>query len=150
MNVKDMIHSDFSSISPQVNLFTAAQMMVRENIDTLFVVNGEQLIGVIGIRDLFTVPVPASFGGPMNKKDEAILTKQWKQTPVENVMSSYVLSVRQDTPLMFAAEIMVNKGKHPLAVTEGEKIIGVIDRADIIKSLLRLDQDQLFIKQILS
>ncbi len=142
MIVKDVMHSFSLSISPQMNLFTAAQMMVRENIDTLFVVNEEQLIGVIGIRDLFTVPVPASFGGPMNKKDEAILTKQWKQTPVENVMSPYVLSVRQDTPLMNAAELMVNKGKHPLAVTEDKRIIGVIDRADIIKSLLELEQNQ--------
>ncbi len=142
MIVKDVMRSTFISISPQANLLLAAQMMVQGNIDTVFVVNGDLLLGVIGIRDLFTVPVPASFGGPMNKKDEGILTKQWQQTPVENVMSSYVLSVRPETSLMNAAEIMVNKGKHPLAVTEGKRIIGVIDRADIIKSLLGLEQNQ--------
>jgi CBS domain-containing protein len=43
----------------------AAEGMIHKGIDTLFVIKNDRGVGAIGIRDLFILPVPASFGSPM-------------------------------------------------------------------------------------
>ncbi|KPL77268.1 hypothetical protein ADN00_09010 [Ornatilinea apprima] len=138
MIVKDVMRSKFLCISPKSSLRLAAEIMVREGVETLFVVNGEQLVGAIGIRDLFTSPVPASYGRPMQRQIENTLIQKWDNAPVENLMTPYVLGVTEESPLMSAATLMINQGKHPLAVTKDQKIVGIIDRIDIVKYLLGL------------
>ncbi len=136
MIVKDVMRTDFASIPPNATLEEAAKIMLNTGTETLFVLQDNQLVGVIDIRDLFTTPIPASFGTPMIRQEEEILTRKWRTATVEPLMNPYVIKVKEDCPLMVAAEIMVNRGKHPIAVVMNESLIGVIDRADIIRALL--------------
>jgi len=140
MLVKSAMKKNFFTISPKANLLEAATLMVKEGVSTLFVIGESQLIGVIGIRDLFTCPIPASFGQSMPAHTEKSLIQQWENTPVENMMVQDVVSVMEDSSLISAAAIMVNTGKHPLVVKNGGEFAGVIDRVDIIKALLELRQ----------
>ncbi len=137
MIVKDFMRSNVVCISSQSTLRAAAEKMIREGVETLFVIENDQLVGVIGIRDLFTLPVPASYGGPMrSRQDEETLVRQWGITPIVQLMNTQIISVTEERPLMSAAEIMVNKGKHPLAVLRGNQLVGTVDRTDVIRALL--------------
>jgi len=139
MIVRDFMHKNFNCVSPQCTMRSAAEKMIREGVETLFVIENDQLVGVIGIRDLFTLPVPASYGGPMrSRQDEEALVRRWGTTPVVQLMNTYIISVTEECPLMSAAEMMVNKGKHPLAILRSNQLIGIIDRTDIIRALLEL------------
>jgi len=137
MIVKDVMRTDFITITPETTLEAAANLMIQTSSETLFVLKGSQLVGVIGIRDLFTLPVPASFGGPMVRQAEELLIRKWETMIVEYLMNPYVIKVNEDCPLIDVAEIMVNRGKHPIAVVKNKCLIGVIDRSDIIRALLK-------------
>jgi CBS domain-containing protein len=135
--VKDVMRSNFVCISSQSTLRAAAEKMIHERVETFFVIENDQLVGVIGIRDLFTLPVPASYGRPMrSRQDEEALVRRWGTTPIVQLMNTQIISVTEECPLMSAAEMMVNKGKHPLAVLRGNHLVGTIDRTDIIRALL--------------
>jgi len=126
-------------VSTRSSLRTIAEVMIQKKVETVFVVENEKVLGVLGIRDLFTLPIPASFGGPMQRQVEESLINRWTEPPVENLMNQDVIRKPEDYPLMLAAEMMVNRGKHPLAVMQGEKMVGTIDRRDIVQALLMLN-----------
>lgn len=69
-------------------------------------------------------------------RDEGHILQAWKATPVKNLMNEKVISVTEETPLLRAAELMVNSGKHPLPVLRNGKVVGVISRSDIARALL--------------
>jgi len=137
MLVKDVMHSEFVCIQPQVSLYEAAQKMLASGVEALLVMEGARLVGVVGLRDLFTAPLPAHYGLAMfGGRDEARLLADWKTIPVSNVMNDRVRSVKEESPLLEAAATMVNTGKHPLPVLRAGQVVGVIDRADVVGALL--------------
>ncbi|GAP06021.1 CBS-domain-containing membrane protein [Anaerolinea thermolimosa] len=139
MIVRDFMQKNFTCVSPQCTVKSAAEEMIHKGVDTLFVTENDEVVGVIGIRDLFTLPIPASFGGPMKIMEEGNLIRGWEDTPVEQLMNPNVISVPENYPIMGAAMRMINEGKHPLAILHGKKLIGIIDRSDIVKALLKMD-----------
>ncbi len=135
--VKDVMSSGLRSIRPESSLLDAAHLMMAHDAEALAVVDGEQLLGMIGLRDLFTAPVPAHYGGGMRgRRDPDDLLEVWAATPVSNLMNENVISVAEDTPLMRAAELVVNTGKHPLPVLREGKLLGAISWADVVRGLL--------------
>ena len=139
MIVRDYMNKNFTCVSPQCTVRSAAEEMILKGIDTLFVTENDHVLGVIGIRDLFTIPVPASFGGPMQRQVEEKLVRGWSNTPVDHLMNPDVISIPEDYPLMLAAEKMVNSGKHPLAILHDKKMVGIIDRREIVQALLKIE-----------
>ena len=137
MLVKDFMQTDVLSIEPQASLLEAAQKILSGEVDTLLVIEDEKLLGMIGLRDLFTAPIPAHYGNPMVKHDnEEQFLSIWKETSVQNLMNQKVISVDENTTLSRAAELMANTGKHPLPVLRDGRVLGVISRADIVRVLL--------------
>ncbi len=135
--VKEVMQVEHATIDAGGKLLDAAQRMVSLDVETLFVVDGDQLIGTIGMRDLFTTPVPAHYGGNMHfgrQSDELVHT--WEGTPLAYLMNERVITITEEAPLMRAAELMVNTGKHPLAVVREGRIVGTISRADVVRGLL--------------
>jgi len=137
MLVKDFMHPNIFHIGSQATLLEVAEKLLANRVDTLLVLEGEELLGVIGIRDLFTAPIPAHYGNSMLKHDnEMQLLRIWKTIQVQNLMNDKVLSVDEDTTLLRAIELMVNSGKHPLPVVRDGKVVGIISRMDIVRALV--------------
>ena len=95
MIVRDFMNRNFTCVSPQCTVRSAAEEMIQKGIDTLFVTENDQVVGVIGIRDLFTLPVPASFGSPMKIKDEENHIRGWKNTHLEQLMNPLINNVQK-------------------------------------------------------
>jgi CBS domain-containing protein len=137
MLVKDSMRPGVFRIHPQATLLEAAEKSLANKVDTLLILKGEELLGVIGLRDLFIAPVPAHYGGSMPAhREEGQLLQTWKTTPVNHLMNEKVISVTEETPLLRAAELMANSGKHPLPVFRNGKVFGIISRSDIVRALL--------------
>jgi CBS domain-containing protein len=131
-------YTNVLQIQPQATLREAAEIMLSNRVDAL-VIEGEHgtLQGVIGLRDLFTAPIPAYLGNPMLKhENEEQLRKVWESVKVQNLMNDKVLSVTENTTLIRALELMVNTGKHPLPVLRDNKVVGIISRSDIARAIL--------------
>ncbi len=139
MFVKDFMNTNVLQIQPQATLREAAEIILTNRVDAL-VIEDEHgaLKGIIGLRDLFTAPIPAHYGNPMLKhENESQLLEVWATMAVQNLMNDKVLAVSEDTTLMRALELMVNTGKHPLPVLRDGRVVGVISRSDIARALLR-------------
>jgi len=63
--------------------------------------------------------------------------KEYLATPVEEIMVKRVKTVRQDSPVSEIARIMVKDRINRIPVVdESNKAIGIISRADILKSMI--------------
>jgi len=141
MLVKDFVQADLIHIHPDANLLEAAEKMLAHRVETLLVYLDDQFLGVVGLRDLFTAPIPAHYGNSMPRhEDEYQLLNLWKTTTVRNLMNEKVLTVNEDVTLIRALELMVNTGRHPLPVMRNGKVIGIISRLDIVHAVLEQTQ----------
>jgi CBS domain-containing protein len=58
-------------------------------------------------------------------------------TPVEKVMSSPLITINHNEPISIAAEIMSSKKIRKLAVTENDKIIGILTSTNLVNQLAK-------------
>ena len=63
--------------------------------------------------------------------------KKMTGSKVKDIYSSKVLTVDEDTPMSELATIMADRRLHTLPVVSGEKLVGVIGKADIIRNLYK-------------
>lgn len=137
MLVRDSMTQHFLTVSPERDLCEAAELMLSAGSESLLVMSDDSLVGVIGLRDLFTAPFPAAYGGRMHaRRSEAQWRSDWQTVTVAMVMNREVITATEDMPVLRAAELMVNTGKHPLPVLRSGRVVGVVDRADIARALL--------------
>ena len=137
VQVQDVMSPEIPSISPQATLREAAERMSMLNVSTLFVIEGGRLAGVIGLRDLFTVPIPAHYpGAALRQRDLVQFRQTWENSPVKHLMNENLLTVTEETPVLKAAEIMINSGKHPLPVVRAGQVVGVVTRMAIVRAIL--------------
>ena len=61
--------------------------------------------------------------------------KKMTGTKVKDIYSTKVTTVSENTPMSELASIMADRKLHTLPVVDGEKLIGVIGKADIIRNL---------------
>lgn len=62
--------------------------------------------------------------------------RTWETSRVEHLMNSQLLYVTEETPVLKAAEIMINSGKHPLPVLREGQIVGVVTRMSLVRAVL--------------
>lgn len=137
MIVKEAMRRQVVRIGPASTLREAAEIMLATGEETLWVTEGGRLLGAVGLRDLFTLPVPASYAARMHEwRSEGELIEAWDKQLVGNIMSEHVLTVSEDMSLLRAAALMIGTGKHPLPVTRDGQIVGVLARSDVVRALL--------------
>jgi len=106
---------------PTDNVITAAELMKRENIGSVPVVDNDQtqkLIGIITDRDLALKVVGEGL--------------EAKSTRVEAVMTRKVVTCRTDDELQVALDAMSdNQLRRIVIVDNANKVLGIISQADV-------------------
>jgi CBS domain-containing protein len=138
MLVREVMTWGTVTLRPDTTLRQAALMLLESGHTAIPVVNErDELVGMIGIRDLLTAPRHAYAGTRAHEnRSEQDALAIWEQTRVAQVMADEVISVSEDASVMKAAAMMANMGIHPLPVVRGRQVVGVIGRRDIIKAVL--------------
>ncbi|MFN3805012.1 MAG: MFS transporter [Pyrobaculum sp.] len=113
----DAVVRELATVSPNITLREAIEIMARNNIGFLPVTEGGRLVGVISETDVMKI---VAAGGDLDK-------------PVSQYMVTNVITVSKETPLRDAAELMVRYNIRHLPVVENGKVIGVISVRDILK-----------------
>ena len=83
----------------------------------------KRLVGIISRRDL------------ISSKRVRSAIPQHAGTPLEDVMTQEVVTVTPDDPISAAAELLVKHDVSLLPVLDGEYLVGVINRHDILAAL---------------
>jgi len=140
MLARDIMNSHVISVRRGSSVAAAARLMLEHGINSLPVVDqAGRVVGMVGIRDVLRVPVPSGSDMPLLKwiapeeKAHRLL-----DTTVDQVMARRVVTVDESATLMEVAALMANKGVHPIPVLHGDKLLGVVGRADVVRTLLEM------------
>lgn len=95
------------------------------------VVSGSKLVGIVSLTDLMRFSFVDSF-----QDDEPVDTSVYGMLTLEQVMNRKVETIRPETSIREAGEILANREFHALPVVEGEKLVGIVTTTDLINYLL--------------
>jgi acetoin utilization protein AcuB len=121
------------TISPDLPIVDALNLMKREHIRRTPVVKDGKLVGIVSDKDLLNAsPSPATSLSiwEMNY----LLSK----ITVRDVMTRQVMTVAKDTPIEQAARIMADSKIGGLPVMHGDLVVGIITETDLFKIFLEL------------
>jgi acetoin utilization protein AcuB len=121
------------SANPQMPVADALNLMHRERIRRLPVIDNGRLVGIVSDKDLlYASPSPATSLSVWE------VTYLLGKLTVEMVMSRQVATVTEDTPLEEAARIMVDNKIGGLPVMRGLEVVGIITETSLFKIFMEL------------
>jgi len=121
------------TISPDLPITEAVNLMRREHIRRTPVIKDGKLVGIVSDKDLLNAsPSPATSLSiwEMNY----LLSK----ITVGDVMTKEVLTITTDTPIEEAARIMADNKIGGLPVVKDDRVVGIITETDLFKIFLEL------------
>ena len=147
LKAKDVMTSDVITVSRETSVRDLAILFTERRISSVPVVddNGD-LIGIVSESDLIEqdknlhIPTVVSIFDwviylESDKRFEKELQKMTAQT-VGEIYSEEVFSVGPETPVSEVADIMSSKKVHAVPVVEGRRLVGVIARIDLIRTMV--------------
>ena len=120
--VEDVMTRAIISVTNETTVFQVAKMMEQGGIGAVLVKKNGHLSGIITDRDYATKIVAHNLPS---------------DTPVEQIMSSPLITINFDESISAAAERMTSKKIRKLAVTDNGKIIGLITSTDLVTQLTK-------------
>ena len=144
---KDIMTSEVITISPEEEVAQAAKLLLAKRINGLPVVNDAgELVGILCQSDLIiqqkNIPLPSLFTlldgfiplTPSKKLDKEV--EKIAATKVSDAMTADPVTVNPDTGIEEIAALMVEKNYHTLPVVEGGKLVGIVGKEDVLKTLI--------------
>lgn len=147
LKVKDIMSKQVITFSPDTEIAHAAKLLLEKRINGAPVVDeAGSLVGILCQSDLVTqqksLPLPSIF----TFLDGFIRITSIKQLDrdiqkiaaitVAHAMTPDPFSVRSDTSIEDVANLMVEKSFHTLPVVDNGKLVGIVGKADILKTLI--------------
>jgi len=120
--VKDVMTKAIISVTNETTVFQVAKMMEQGGIGAVLVKKNGHLSGIITDRDYATKIVAHNLPS---------------DTPVEQIMSSPLITINFDELISAAAERMTSKKIRKLAVTDNGNIIGLVTSTDLVTQLTK-------------
>jgi CBS-domain-containing membrane protein len=145
--VADVMTRDVITVTPETPLRELASILSEKNINGVPVVDDKgNVLGVVCESDLVNQNKPLHIPTVFVILDSVIpmenpwrLQKEFKRlaaTKVEDIYSRPAVSISPDTDLSEVARIMSERKFYTLPVIEGGKLVGVVGKADVIRSLM--------------
>lgn len=120
-----MVPSDkFITVERDADVQTAAGIMRDRRINSLFVTNGKEIIGILTDTDMVRRVVAAEV--------------DFLTTTAEKIMSAPILTIEGDKSVLDASDLMAQTRVRHLGVTQDGKLIGMISVRDILVFLTNL------------
>ncbi|MGC9194280.1 MAG: CBS domain-containing protein [Syntrophobacteraceae bacterium] len=147
IKAKDIMTRDVVSVTPETDVTEVAQLLLEKHFNGVLVIdpNGE-LVGIICQSDLIAeqkkLPLPSVFtildsfipihspGKTAREFHKIAAIKAYE------AMTPHPVSIGPEAGIDEVAEIMVNRGFHTLPVVEGGKLVGIIGKSDVLRTLV--------------
>ncbi len=135
------------TIDPEADITEAVKILLDKGVNGLPVVDDAgHLVGILCQSDLVrmqkNLPIPSLFtllDGFVPLSSSALLEAEVKRiaaSKVSDAMSAKVVTIPPDMTIDEIAALMVDKKFHTLPVTDKGKLLGVVGKKDVIKTLI--------------
>jgi CBS domain-containing protein len=114
---------DVTIASPTDTIQKIYTMIMESGFSAFPVVKKKRIVGIISRRDLIRT-----------RRVQSIIARH-AHTTIEEVMSKNVVTIGPDEPIGSAAELLVKHDVSRLPVIDGDRIVGIVDRHDVLKGL---------------
>ena len=129
MNVGQIMTSDVFTVAPSDSVAQAEELMNREEVRHLPVIDGDVLVGIISQRDVLAVSLP-SISAPSEDDD----LEYKSRLPVSRIMRGFVEVARPETEADLAADRLIDLKIGCLPVVDDRRrLVGIITRADFLR-----------------
>jgi CBS domain-containing protein len=147
LKVKDIMTREIITVSPETEIVSAAKILLEKRINGLPVIDSSgRLAGVLCQSDLVAqqknIPIPSVFTLLESYVPLTLIKRIDKEVEkiaalkVEQAMTSNPVTVSPETDIADVAKLMVDKKYHTLPVVEGDKVVGIVGKEDVLKTLL--------------
>ncbi len=114
---------DVWSVTPDTTTFEAIKLMADMNVGSLLVIDNGEIVGIVSERDY--------------ARKIALHDRSSKTTPVSEIMTAPVVSVRPDQNLQKCMALMTDKHiRHLPVINEDGELIGIISIGDVVKAVI--------------
>ena len=110
------------SISPDASVYDAIQMMADRGVGALPVVAADKLAGIVSERDY--------------ARKVILQGKSSKDTPVREIMTGTVYTVRPEQSIEQCMILMTDKRVRHLPVLDGDHLAGIVSIGDLVKAVI--------------
>lgn len=148
LTVGEIMTRDVVTVRKSTTLRELAEIFTSRRIGSVPVVNDEgNLLGIVTETDLIAqdrelhIPTVVSLFDwviylESEKKFEQDLKRITGQTVAE-IFTDKVETVTPSTPVSEAADLMCSKTLHALPVVEGGKLVGIVSRIDLVRTMIK-------------
>ena len=147
LRAKDIMTKKVITVSPDTEIANAAKILLEKRINGLPVVDAfGRLIGILCQSDLVvqqkSIPIPSVFTllesfiplTSMKRIDKEV--EKIAALTVKQAMTPNPVTIGPNTDIEELARLMVDKKYHTLPVVEGDKVVGIVGKEDVLKTLL--------------
>ncbi len=147
LKVKDIMTRDLITVSLEMEIAHAAKLLLEKHINGVPVVDREgKMVGILCQSDLITqqkrFPIPSVFtllDGFIPLTSMKHIKKEAQKisaTTVAHAMTPNPFTVSPKMSIEEVATIMLDKNFNTLPVVDKEKLVGIVGKEDILKTLM--------------
>jgi CBS domain-containing protein len=152
VTARDIMTSDVITVSPQTTVKEIAELLTKYGIAGVPVIDDEhRVLGVVTEADLLVRSARPHFPHYIQLLDGFVFLESPKRfdeevrkmiaMTAEEIMTKEVVTCAPDASVEDVATLMVDRNVNRIVVTEDERLVGIVTRADIIKTL-RTEEEQ--------
>ncbi|MFZ7128563.1 MAG: CBS domain-containing protein [Desulfobacterales bacterium] len=146
IRAKDIMTREVVAVAPDTDIAEAAEMLLKRHINGVPVVDGTgRLVGILCQSDLIAqqkrIRLPSVFtllDGFIPLSSTKSLDAEVQKiaaTTVEAAMTRKPVTVTPEASIEEVATLMVEKGFHTVPVVQGGRIVGVIGKEDVLRTV---------------
>ena len=126
--VREIMTGSPVTLKPEDTLDLANNVISLGRIRHIPVVEDGRLVGLLSERDLMGAATTEIFGLKQKRKSALL-----KTVLIKDVMKKRVITVKPDTPIKDAAQLMADKKIGCVAVVSAEALVGLVTTTDILR-----------------
>ena len=139
MRAADVMTSPVVCLPPEASVKEAARTLLEHRISAAPVVDGDELLGMVSELDVLwgeVVADPRAHARPVEVSADGPAT-------VREVMTRDVIAMTVDTDVADLLAHMRSAAVRSIPIVEGNRVVGIVARRDLLRSLTRADDDVL-------
>jgi CBS domain-containing protein len=138
VRVREVMSSPVVTVPPDMRLKEVADLLVRDGISAVPVVDDGELVGIVSEADL--VPLELAPDPRAHLIPPADLPAHLPKLAAE-AMTREVIALPEDADVAEAGRLMLERRIKSIPVVRGRRVVGIVARRDLLEVLARSDED---------